>query len=130
MGLFGRKSKSAQKLDRGESLAAKPVVNRLVKVENDAAGNVILHVPRPDSRTVRLVSRVFRVPPYKRLALDELGTFVIELCDGENTVSDVVDRLSGTFKLNRREAEVSTMTFLRNLGRRGVIGLVLDSDQV
>ncbi len=125
MRLFGRK-KPDQHLDRQTSLRAKPVLNRLVKVEREEGGNVVLLVPRPDNWWVRWVTRRFKLPAYKRVALDELGSFVIEHCDGEHTVRDVVDKFSKEYRLNRREAEVSMNTFLRDLARRSIIGLVIE----
>jgi hypothetical protein len=125
MGLFRKKEPKAR-LDRRQSMSARPVLNRLVKVERGEDGNAILQVPRADNMMVRWVSRSFKLPPYKKVALDELGTFVIEHCDGEHTVRDVVDMFAKKYRLNRREAEVSMSTFLRDLARRSIIGLVVE----
>jgi hypothetical protein len=126
MAIFGKPKRDVPQLDRQDSLSAKPVLNRLVKLERAEDGNIILQVPRRDTAMARTVARVFGIPPYKRVALDELGTFVIELCDGQHTVREMVDKFSKRFKLNRREAEVSLSTFLRTLGRRSIIGLVIE----
>jgi hypothetical protein len=125
--LFGSRKARKTPLDREDALAARPVLNRLVKVERDAEGKVILQVPRRDNALVRTVTRWFQVPPYKKVALDELGTFVIELCDGEQAVRDIVDKLGRRFRLSRREAELSTTAFLRTLARRSIIGLLVES---
>jgi len=106
------------------------VLNRLVKVDRDREGHVILQVPRADNSLVRSVTRWFRLPPYKPIALDELGTFVIELCDGRRTVRDLVDMFAKRYKLNRREAEVGMTTFLRTLARRSIIALVIEGEDV
>jgi hypothetical protein len=126
MGLFGKKKTPPAPLDRQTSLSARPVLNRLVKTERGEDGNVILLVPRPDTMWVRWVSRRLQLPAYKRVALDELGTFVIEHCNGEQTVRDIVDKFAKKYRLNRREAEVSMSTFLRDLARRSIIGLVIE----
>jgi hypothetical protein len=126
--LFGSRKSRATPLDREDALSARPVLNRLVKTDRDAEGKLILQVPRRDSALVRTVTRWFQVPPYKKVALDELGTFVIELCDGEHSVRDVVDKLAKRFRLNRREAELSTTDFLRTLARRSIIGLLIEGD--
>ena len=125
MGIFSRKVPQP-KLDRREAMSARPVLNTLVKIERAADGNIVLQVPRPDNMMVRWVSRSFGLPTYKKVALDELGTFVIEHCNGEHTVRDIVDKFAKRFRLNRREAEVSMSTFLRDLGRRSIIGLVVE----
>jgi hypothetical protein len=129
MRLFGRKRDAADRLDRATGLAARPVLNRLVKAERDEDGNLVLQVPRRDNAMVRTVSRVFGITPYRKVALDELGTFVIELCDGEHTVRQVVEKLAARFRLSRREAEVATSTFLRGLARRSIVGLVVDRQE-
>ena len=126
MALFGKKKTQVPPLDREDALAAKPVLNRLVKLEKSEDGNLILQVPRRDSAMTRTMARVFGIPPYRRVALDELGTFVIQLCDGQHRVKDMVDKFAKRFRLNRREAEVSLTTFLRTLGRRGIIALVIE----
>ncbi len=127
MAIFGRKKSAAPQLARHESMSAKPVLNRLVKLERAEDGTVILQVPRRDTAMARTVARVFGIPPYKRVALDELGSFVIELCDGQHTVEQMVDKFAKKYRLNRREAEVSLSTFLRTLGRRSIVGLVIES---
>ncbi len=127
MRFFGKKQ-PAPHLDRETSLHARPVLNRLVKVECGDDGNVVLLVPRPDNWWVRWVSSSFKLPAYKRVALDELGSFVIEHCDGAHSVRDVVDKFAKKYRLNRREAEVSMNTFLRDLARRSIIGLVIEED--
>jgi len=126
MRLFGGKKAHAPPLGRQESLAARPVLNRLVRVERGEDDRIILQVPRRDSALVRSVSRWFRLPPYRPIALDELGTFVIEQCDGRRTVRDLVDKFAKRFKLNHREAEVGITTFLRTLARRSIIALVIE----
>ena len=125
MALFSKKEPQPR-LDRREAMSARPVLNRLVKLERAQDGNIVLQVPRPDNMMVRWVSRNFGLPAYKRVALDELGTFVIEHCNGEDTVRELVDKFAKRFRLNRREAEVSMSTFLRDLGRRSIIGLVIE----
>ncbi len=126
MGLFGRKKKDLPQLDRQDSLSARPVLNSLVKVERDEEENIVLQIPRRDSAMVRLVSRVFKMRPYRRITLDDLGTFVVELCDGEHSVRQIVDKLAEEYTLNRREAELSTAQFLRDLARRSIVGLVIE----
>ena len=127
MPLFRRKKVTIPPLTRDDSLSAKPVLNRLVKVERGPDGNVILHIPRRQTAMVKTVSSFFRLPPYRKVALDELGTFVIELCDGTHTVAEVIEKFSRRFRLTRREAEQSMRDFLRNLAGRSIIGLILEA---
>lgn len=59
----------------------------------------------------------------KKLQLDTLGTEVWELMDGDTPVRDIVRRFASTHRLNQREAEIAVTRFLRDLGKRGLIGL-------
>ncbi len=123
---IGEKRRGKPELSREESLSAKPVLNSLVREERDADGHVILQVPRRDTVMTRTVARVFKMRPYRRITLDELGTFVIQLCDGRHTVDEIVDKFAEEFRLSRREAELAMLEFIRGLARRSVIGLVVE----
>ncbi|MHC4480314.1 MAG: PqqD family protein [Planctomycetota bacterium] len=122
---FRRRKREEPSLGREGALNAKPVLHRLVKVERSDEGTVILQIPRRQSAMVRAISQWFHIPPYKQVALDELGTFVIELCDGRHTVSEIVEKFSKRFRLSHREAEASMTAFLRTLAKRSVIGTVI-----
>ncbi len=124
--ILRRKKDEKPPLDREQSLSARPVLNSLVKLEKDENGKAVLHIPRRDTGMSRMVARVFKLSPYKRLTLDELGTFTIELCDGRHTVRQIVDKFQKRYKLNRREAELSMRKFLRSLAERSIIGLVIE----
>jgi len=59
----------------------------------------------------------------KKLQLDELGTSVWDMINGKFSVRQLVERFARTHQLEAREAEVSVAQFIRELGRRGLIGL-------
>ena len=59
----------------------------------------------------------------ERLQLDNLGTEVWKMIDGKRTVRDIVDAFAETHQLEGREAEMAVTQFLRDLGKRGLIGL-------
>ena len=125
MPLFGKTTPSTLELTREESRAARPVVNRLVRIEHADDGKIVLHVPRRETSIMRTLCRFFKVSPYRRIALDKLGTFVIEHCDGEHTVRDIIENFANEFRLNEREADVSVTSFLRTLGQRYIISFVV-----
>jgi hypothetical protein len=58
----------------------------------------------------------------RSLQLDEMGSLTWTLLDGERSVQDLVEFVCQRYKLNRREAEVAMTGFLRELGKRGLIG--------
>ncbi len=125
MPLFGKTTPPTLELTREESRAARPVVNRLVRIEHADDGTVVLHVPRRETSIMRTLCRFFKVSPHRRIALDKLGTFVIERCDGEHTVHDIIETFANEFRLNEREADVSITSFLRTLGQRYIVSFVV-----
>lgn len=59
----------------------------------------------------------------RKLQLDILGTGVWDLVNGKSTVMEIITIFAGLHQLYRKEAEVSVIQFLRELGRRGIIGM-------
>ena len=57
----------------------------------------------------------------RKLQLDVLGSTVWRMIDGKQEVMQIIDAFQTTHKLNRREAEISVTTFLKELGKRGLI---------
>ena len=62
-------------------------------------------------------------PRFRKLELDALGTAVWDLIDGRQSVRALVARFAKQHRLQHRDAEVSVTNFLRELGRRGLIGM-------
>ncbi len=118
---FRKDTGEAPELDREEAMDSVPVVNQLITVEYDAEDNAVLNVPRKRTKMLKWMAKIFRIPPYKQIELDELGTYTIELCDGEHTVSEIIDKFADQYDLNHREAEVSMLSYLKTLSKRGIV---------
>jgi hypothetical protein len=112
---------------RAEAFAYSPVKNQEVLEEEVEGGVIMLTYPlviRPWlAGLAQRLGLQSREPLTRRLQLDEMGSLTWSLLDGKRTVQDVVDLLCRRYNLNRREAEVATSGFLRELGKRGLIGL-------
>ncbi len=114
-------------LTRAQSLALVPVKNRDVEESSTTDGLVRLSVPvavRPVlaglARRLGLWDgRVLR----KTVELDVLGTAVWRAIDGRASVAAIAAGLARDYRLDTREAELSVAQFLRQLGRRGAIGV-------
>ena len=72
---------------------------------------------------------MFFVPEEKRVGLDEIGSYVWELCDGKNSVRSIVGRFQKKYKLNRKEAELSMLNYLKMLAKKKLIGLMIKEPQ-
>ena len=120
----------AGRITRKDILAAVPFRNPLIDWEIREAGaasregpEVLLRVPRRQDRWGKILNRLFEGPPYRQVVLDELGTDVWQMCDGETSVEALIRALAKKHKLERREVEISLTMYLRTLARRGFIGL-------
>lgn len=112
------------RIDRKQALAIVPMRNPLVQWERNG-NEVVLTIPMRNDRLARLVKKLVRnLPDSRKLALDEVGSSVWELCDGERSINDVVNSISRDYKLTRRESEASVTMFLQTLAKKGLIGLM------
>lgn len=59
----------------------------------------------------------------KKLQLDLLGSEVWDLLDGQRSVREVIRQFARRHQLHPREAEVAITRFIRDLGKRGLVGL-------
>ncbi len=117
-------------LPREKSLALRPIRNpsvtweRKLSEEDNEPGRIALHVPIKTSRMTRMLTRVLSMPDSKTIELDEFGGAVWEMCDGIHTVEQFVGHTCSTYQLNRRQAEVSVLAFMRMLLERRLIGFI------
>ncbi len=125
MGLL-RKKKEPQ-FTREQVMRSRPVRNTLLQWETAADGKVVITIPRRHDWLARIVNIFFAVPRTRQLVLDdEVGSTVWQICDGEHTIKSIVDYLCKQYKLTRKEAEVSVTEFLRQLGRRRLVGFAME----
>lgn len=117
-------------VSREQSLASVPLRNAAIEVEETDEGELRLVIPLRAAWWAGALSRLFYVPKKRRIVLDEVGRYVWELCDGTRNVRQIIQALAARYKLHRKEAEVSVVAYLRQLARRGIIGIaVLRTDQ-
>jgi hypothetical protein len=107
-------------------LSSRPARNDALKWEENDDGEVQIRVTRQDSWKIRFLSRMFYIPKERKITLDELGTEVWTLCNGKNTVAQMIEALSKKYQLNRKEAEVSLLNYLKTLGQKRFVGFVLE----
>lgn len=110
-------------VDKQVVLHLRPVRNAAIEWERNDEGEASLRVPHRKDRTGKFFSFLFRLPEARAVELDEVGTFVWELCDGQNTVESIVKAMCKKYKLGRREVEISVTTYLKMLAERNFIGM-------
>lgn len=117
-------------LSREEAFKAHPVRNPQLKWRINEQECVEVIVPRRKDLLGRSVGFLFFVPENRPVTLDEVGTRVWHLCDGENTVDEIIRTLAEEYKLGRREVEASLTEYLRTLGQRGMVGFLIPHDAI
>ncbi len=114
-------------VDREKALRAIPIRHPQVRFERNEEGDICLYLPRRKDRFARALMFIFRAPPEKEIVLDEVGSDVWDLCDGENTVEAIVSAVAKKYKITRRECETSIGVYLKTLGERHLVGLRMAS---
>ena len=122
-----KKKPKGPAISRAEALDRIPAKNVQITEDRLETGEVLIGYPvtiRPFFAT--LVKR-FGGPEEqvqtKKLQLDTLGSSVWDLLDGKRSVRQLIQIFAETHQLQPREAEVAVTQFIRELGRRGLIGL-------
>jgi hypothetical protein len=118
------------KISREEALSAKPLrlPDAALVLTDDGGGRLTVQLRPPKW------SRWFmRSKPNdngigaskKTFEFDAVGVFVWQSCDGRTSVQQIIRRLAERYKLNLREAEVSSLQFMQTLVKKGLIGMKL-----
>ena len=114
--------------ERKRSLDTRPVPNPGLTVHRKPDGCVVLVAPKELTRRPTWQKLIFLVPRQRELSieLDQMGSFVWGLCDGEHRVRDIILTFAERYRFARREAEVSVLSYLKTLGERGFVGVRMD----
>lgn len=121
-------------MTRGEAMACKPLKNRDVDETRSNDGLIQLSYPLRLKPLFADVAKRFGMwkdgsPPIKRLELDEMGTLVWEMVDGRNSVKKIAAKFAETYQVLPREAEVATASFLKDLGKRGLVAFSMEDNR-
>jgi hypothetical protein len=123
-----KKNPGAGRMTRQEALAYKPVKSSQVTETRLETGEVVLEYPLAVRPLVAAVARRLGksqedLIQIKKLQLDVLGTSVWDLVDGKRSVRRMIQIFAETHRLEKKEAEVSVTQFIRELGKRALLGL-------
>ena len=126
MRLFKKKPQRPS-ISRAEALDRIPVKNRQISENRLETGEIVISYQVTMRSFFSGLAKRFGGPEVqtqmKKLQLDELGTSVWNLMDGNRSVRQLVKIFASTHQLETREAEVSVTQFIRELGRRGLIAM-------
>ncbi len=115
------------RIDKQRALTAIPVQNTEVSTETLISGQILIRYPvtmRPWlAKWVRRFKGDSGQIRFRKLELDNLGTNVWQMIDGKRTVQDIIDEFAQIHQLQAGESESAITQFLRDLGKRGLIGM-------
>jgi len=104
-----------------------PVKNSRITEQRSAGGMVIIRYPitlRPwIAKLLNQFGHSANENRYRKLELDMLGTEVWSMIDDARSVRQITRIFADTHRMPLRESEIAITQFLRDLGRRGIIGL-------
>ena len=124
--IYGRSGKP--KVTRPQVMASRPIRNPAVKWSREAATDerpavILLQIPRRRDGWGDIVARLMRLPDFRKLELDEIGSDVWEMCDGATTVDALTRAVCTQYRLNRRQGETSVTAYLQQLAERRLVAL-------
>jgi hypothetical protein len=117
------------KLTREAMMNSRPARNELLQWERNDKGEAQIKVTRQETWKVRLLSKLFYVPKDRTITLDEVGSEVWQMCNGQTSVAQMIDSLKDKYKLDRKEAEVSLLSYLKTLGQKRFVGFLLEGEE-
>lgn len=123
--------KPTQQLSKSEALKCIPFHNEVAQWEELENGDILIEYPLPLKPFLKSILQKFNkkpIPtPTKKLQLDEMGSRVWKLLDGKKNTKQLIKQFSVEYSISLQEAEISVTTFLRELGKRGLIGMDIPS---
>ena len=114
-------------ISRGYALNCVPVRNPQIVEQANENGEICLTYQvqiRPWFQNI--VQKITGKPDdiiQRKLQLDTLGTTVWAMINDQRKAREIIDDFQKAHQLNRREAEISVTTVLKELGKRGLIVL-------
>ena len=110
-------------LSKDAALHAVPVLSADIRLQTNPQGLVRISYPiHLKSWLARLLPEKISLP-MRTLELDSMGTFVWSHIDGNSSVQKLAEIVTNHYKCHPSEAEHAVATFIRQLGRRGILGL-------
>ncbi len=123
--MFGWVKEKPPVINRAQSLAGVPVVNTGVRVQAREGDGDRVELTICLRRGTGVWSRFLPPTLTRKVKLDELGSFVFRQIDGQRSVREIVEAFWTRYRVNRREAELSTVEFIRSLAQRQAISIVI-----
>lgn len=110
---------------RAEALACTPEIVPQAHWHRQESGDILIEYPFVVNPLLQAIFRRFNGANQqnltRKLQLDGLGSQVWAAIDGEKSVAELIREFAESSTMTTQEAELSVTTFLRELGKRGLI---------
>ncbi len=120
--------KAQPAITRRQAMQVRPLRNPHLEWEHNEEGNVVATLTRRVGLRGKILTFFLSVPEARPVVLDEVGSFVWDMCDGEHSVEDITEALCSKHNLSRREVEISLNEYMRILGKRGMIVIAVPQE--
>ncbi len=98
-------------------------MNEQVTFADDQSGRLVVNIRL--RRGNGLLAR-FQPPVLERnVRLDEIGAYVFKLIDNRRSTLEIINMFLAKYSVNRREATLSVVDFLKLLVKRGVVSIAI-----
>lgn len=119
-------SNKPQPLSRKEALKCIPLQNPGAEEEENQEGLLLTYSVEVKPFFHTLIKRVTGKETSnirRKIQLDQMGSSVWQLIDGQRSVSDIAISFQRQHQLDNRESEISVTSFLKELGKRGLVAM-------
>jgi hypothetical protein len=110
------------RISRRQMLESVPRLNPAVRWEELDTGRILVTFSKDAGGWLRIAMRLFALPEWSQVLLDDVGTRVVRQIDGIRTVNQLIAYLAAELKLSRKEAEVALVKYMEMLGKRNLVG--------
>ncbi len=107
-------------------LTAKPIKNQAAVFQKQDEKHIKVTVKKEKPKyLIPPLSWIIRPKLHKDIVLDEIGSWILNLCDGSRTVEDIIEGFSQQHKLTFHEARVSITGYMKLLVQRGILAIAV-----
>lgn len=104
---------------------ARPVRNSSVEWDRMNADVIKCYMPCKKTYFMKLLGKFIDIPDERSFRFNPLGSLVWELCDGNNTVEDIKEKVLKRSKGNEKDIEKRLLKFINRLLKHDLITLEL-----
>lgn len=105
-------------------LTAKPIKNQAAVFQKHDEKHIKATVKKKKPKyLIPPLSWIIRPKLHQDIILDEIGSGILNLCDGIRTVEDIIEDFSQQHKLTFHEARASITGYMKLLVQRGILAI-------